>query len=250
MLRLLHPEPFTSGRGIAMNKTRQLMSLCIVFCLVTIMLGQSGQPPGITRDEEFLQRQVSITLTGQEGTIESAFMRVMADAKAPGGIVTVSRCNEEAKYRFGENTTSLREALDAIVYSDPTNKWENKNGVVNLIPVSNMPALLELRIAEFHVENAKTVLHALDHLLKLPEVRQRIAQLHLEELSREPGLTDLKRPGFITPDPPGLNVHCRKTTFRGVLNAIARAHGSAIWSYTERHCSGGRDEIRLDFLSR
>ena len=214
-----------------------------------ITFGQSIQTANSARDDQSLERQVQIILPGQGSTIWSAFSQVMLQAHAPGGIATIARCDEEAKYQFGENRTSLREALDAIVYSDPANRWENKDGIVNLIPVNHMPALLELRIAEFQVENAKTVLHALEHLLRLPEVQKRIAQLNLEELSREPGLTDLKRPGSITPEPVGLNVHCKKTTLRGVLNSIALAHGSAVWSYTERHCDG-RNMFRIDFVVR
>jgi hypothetical protein len=121
---------------------------------------------------------------------------------------------------------------------------------VNLIPAYKLPELLNLRIAEFKVENASTVLDALEQLLKLPEVQERIAQLHLEELRKEPGLVDLKRPGSIPDAPkPGLNIHCKKSTLRGVLNAIARAHGASIWAYTERYCEG-KHGFSIGFMMR
>jgi hypothetical protein len=232
-----------------MYQMKQLMLFCAISCLVAITFGQAGHPANSLGAERFLARQGPIVLPEQKSTTMLAFMRAMLQARAPGGIATVSTCGEEPKYDFGEARNSLPEALDTIVHHDPTNRWENKEGVVNLIPAHHIPALLELPVAEFRVKNAKSVIEALDHLLKLPEVQRSKAQFHLEELNSEPGLTDLKRSDSLTPEPPGLNVHCRNTTLRGVLNAIALAHGYAVWSYTERHC-GGRDEFRIDFVIR
>jgi hypothetical protein len=99
------------------------------------------------------------------------------------------------------------------------------------------------------VQDARTVVEALYQLMALPEVRDRVAQLHLEELSRHIGLSDLKRPGSPIEDKPALNLNRRNVTLRVALNAIASAHGYAVWAYTERHCNG-RDQFRIDFLVR
>lgn len=221
-----------------------------VICLqVTIALGQAGHSSRSAEWEELLDRQVSIPLLGNE-RIGSAFMNALIHVQAPGGIVNVLNCGPEVRHKFPGGSLSLREALNTIVSADPANRWEVKDGVVNLIPVYKLPELLNLRIAEFNAENASTVLEALEQLLKLPEVQERIAQLHLEELRKEPGLVDLKRPGSIPDKPkPGLNIHCKKSTLRGVLNSIARAHGSAIWDYTEQYCDG-RHGFSIGFMMR
>lgn len=59
-----------------------------------------------------------------------------------------------------------------------------------------------------------------------------------------------RRPGSKSDDEDQeLRVQCKNVTLRELLNAIVRAHGYAVWAYSERHCAG-RSEFRLDFIAR
>jgi hypothetical protein len=219
----------------------------MLFFVLCGALAQSAQVANGTSEGELLNRQVSIFLPGQDGSIEAAFGAALLRARVPGGVASVSGCAGEITYEFPGRETSLRDALDKIVSTSRSARWQIDSGVVNLVPVKDMPALLDLPVVKFSLERVKTPREALLYLFDLPEVRERIAQLHLQELTANLGLSDLQRPG----SPPAIvsefRVHCENTTLRGALNAIARAHGFAVWSYTERHC-GGRNEFRMEFL--
>jgi hypothetical protein len=226
---------------------RELIFFCMILLPMTIALGQQG-PSSQKGRPEILSRQVTMPNSAPE-TIQSAFSQILVDAHAAGGIVNSSSCLRAQEHDFGGAKTSLDNALDMIVASEPENKWLIADGVVNLVPAGDLPGLLNVPISYFKIKNARTVLEALDQLMAVPEVGERVAQLHLEELSRHVGLSDLKRPGTVAEDRPALNLSRRNVTLCGALNAIASAHGSAVWAYTERHCNG-RDQFSLDFLVR
>jgi hypothetical protein len=230
-----------------MTTVRILIHLCMILLPVTFALGHQDPSPYKQSRGEILARQVM--MPGAPETIQSAFTYMLVDAHLAGGIVTISSCQRDQEHDFGGAKTSLGNALDMIVASEPENKWLITGGVVNLVPAGDLPPLLNAPISDFKVQDARTVVEALDQLMALPEVRDRIAQLHLEELSRHIGLSDLKRPGSTVEDKPTLNLNQRNVTLRGALNAIASAHGYAVWAYTERHCNG-RDQFRMDFLVR
>lgn len=230
-----------------MKVIRIVVAFGILCMVVTIQV--TGQSDADARLEELLARQVSIPLERHE-TVTTAFMNVLVRAGAPGGIVTVSDCSEDVRYGFPVGANSLRETLTMISSVDPTKHWQVKDGVINLLPADEIPDLLSVRIAEFDLEDTRAPLYALDRLLNLPEVRDAIAQLHLEQLRIGIGLVDLKKPGSTQDEAqPLFSVHCKGSTFRGVLNGIARAHGYAVWAYDERHCNG-KDQFKVDFIVR
>jgi len=62
----------------------------------------------------------------------------------------VTGCQDESvKQVLGLSGLSLRDALDAIVRAAPLYRWQLNDGVVNLLPSSGVPALLNIGIAEF-----------------------------------------------------------------------------------------------------
>jgi len=232
-----------------MKLIRNLTAFIMIVTLAAITFGQSGQIPNSAVPQEILGRQVRMTYPDRV-TITYAFMRVLSDARVPGGLVTVSNCGEEVEHTLTPAGSSLRDVLDSIVSVAPLSRWQLEDGVVNLVPVKGEPPLLNLRLAEFNVKNATTVFDALNRLLTLPDVQKRMAELHVSEVRTEVGLTNLKQPGSGTnEDRQGFTVHCKSATVREALNAIVRAHGYAVWAYRERHCNG-RADYRIDFLAR
>lgn len=180
-----------------MKAIRILVLLSILCRLMTISI--TGQSNADLRLEELLARQVSIPLVGDK-TVTTAFKNVSVRARAPGGIATVSDCSEEVRYKFPGGSSSLRDALNAISSADPTMHWQINDGVVNLMSAEE-PVLLSVHIAEFDLEDVRAPLYALERLLSRPEVREAIAQLHLEQLRTDLGLADLKRSGVPQDEP-------------------------------------------------
>lgn len=223
-----------------------LLIAVVLYASAFVRLSQASRGP---QHEDYLTQKVDISLPNSV-TVTYAFLTVLSAKRIPGGIVTISNCDEEPKHLLTQRSTSLRGALDSIASLDSLNRWQLEDGVVNLLPIHPEPPLLNLRILSFHTKNATTLFDALGQLLKLRVVRKRMAELNVSEIKTEPGLADLKRPGSKSDEEDQeLRVQCKNATLREALNAIVRAHGYAVWAYSERHCDG-RSEVRIDFIAR
>jgi hypothetical protein len=227
-----------------MKRTNNLIAAIVIGILVPSIFGQNDQDVKSDSLREILIEHRVVKSDLEHRTVTNAFSGSLSRAKVPGGIVTVSSCpGEEVKHTYPglPSPLTLREALDAIVVADPRYRWQVEDGIINLMPVRGEPELLDTRIAEFYLENAVSVLAALSRLLELPEVRQRRIELGLK--------SGLQFGGLQSPNPRRLTVHLQDVTLREALNAIARAHGYGVWSYTEFHCNG-RNEFSIEFLVR
>lgn len=169
----------------------------------------------------------------QEETVEGAFISCLGRARLPGGIVRVLGCEDRltpGKVALPEGT--VRDGLEAIVHISPSYRWQAGDGVVNLLPTREQPALLDVRIALLRVDKAPSVRSAVATLVALPEVRSALVRLELVE-----GVRILHGPISLEPEPP-FSVDCRNVTVRGALNEIVRREGRAVWEYKEAHCDG------------
>lgn len=89
--------------------------------------------------------------------------------------------------------------------------------------------------------SSKSTNFAIECLLALPEVRKAATELKLEQGLKLGGLSS---PGQ---EEVTLRLHRKNVTLREALNAIARAHGSAVWQYSEWHCDG-EPRFAIEFL--
>ena len=221
-----------------MNASKTLATFVIFGTLITATSGQTVGREESTLANDVLERRV----VGDEAeylTTKHAFSSSLWLTRAPGGMVEISGCYDDSlQQRWRPLGLSLREVLDEIVAADPRCRWEKRDGVINLVPVAREPALLNVRIKVFDVENASTAETALGQLLKLPAVQEGMNRLHLRA-----GLNIIIGP---IPRPTQFSVHCKDATLRQVLNAIALAHGRAVWDYVETHCNG-HDEVIVRF---
>ena len=173
-------------------------------------------------------------------TVRDAFLRVLSRSKAPGGVALESNCatqNDGAP--IDDASSSLEESLNHIVKRVPHYRWESDRGAINLLPVTGEPEPLRIRIKEFRAHNATSLELALEQLLALPEVRAHATGRLINQGFRFGGLS--------SPREQPVRIYSRDTTLREALNSIARAHGHAVWVYTERHCDG-QHSISIDFL--
>jgi hypothetical protein len=222
-----------------MTGRNAIAALIAAIMLSFVIAGQAPDASKGPPSERTLARPVP--WVGPEAlTTTEAFSRALHFAGAAGGVVRTIGCEPEPASRAVEfGGLPLREVLDSIVSADPSYRWETDNDAINLIPISGEPELLKLHINRFKAENVISAQVALDQLLALPEASNRMAELRLSR-----GLQLLVIPS--APNQPTFSVHCRNTTLRSTLNAIASAKGHAVWSYTERHCKG-INEVGITF---
>jgi hypothetical protein len=211
---------------------------------VSAIVGQNSKQSAL---DEIKGRQVrGINLN--RVTTMNALTSALSAAHVPGGVATITACELET-YNLAPVGSTLGDVLDAIVVANPQSRWFNDDGVVNLVPSSNEPTLLDAKIANFHGNYGKTQDDMLQKLLAMTEVKEAATRLQLSEGFTEIGLRPLSRPGFEpAEEAKGYALHLHNTTLREVLNALVRAHGSAVWSYQERRC-GGPKEFSLTFLA-
>lgn len=181
-------------------------------------------------------------------TTTNALTTVLSAAHLPGGIVVRSDCNEDSKYSFNLSGVKLKDSLNIIVSTNPQYKRSADRGVVNLVPDTGVPPLLESRIAELNVQNAATLNEALYKLLSMPDVQQHIAVLRLTPGLTRLGLSDLQRPSSSSErSSKNRTIKRTKITVREALNAIATEFGQGVWEYRERNC-GGQTQFQVQFL--
>lgn len=229
-----------------MKKKILIVSIAIITAVSLAALGQSGLTT--ERSAVFLNRQVSIA-RNKSATSAAFFKAALISAKTSGGIAALPTCNSPVLYPLAPADASLRGALDAIVAAEPQYKWVVEDDVINVLPRNQDLAFLDIRIAKVKIENAKTVHEALEQLLASPELQKGVARLNSGSRLYRGGL------GYFdssdedkSENPLRISISAENITVREALNDIARAHGSAIWSYTEHHC--GKDAFSLDFLVR
>jgi len=178
----------------------------------------------------------------------SAFAKALNAAGTPGGIATITGCDQEATYIFPWSGPSLPAQLNGIVSTDPRYVWRFRRGVVDISPRGGDPALLGLRIREAKVMAARSLSDAVNQLLAIPAVQNRMTELHLSSGPTRTGIGDIKRPDSIGGNEGRrYSLSLRNVTVREALNAIVRAHGKAVWLYLERRCHGSA-EFQIQFL--
>jgi hypothetical protein len=227
-----------------MNMKRKIILTIFLlgWCLNT-SIAQKAPPQSahqdLTSTSARLEKRVK-TYEEQSLSTTDAFYLFLNNTGVPGGLVRTMECKDDAKkHNIAILNDPMRQLLDALVTQDPNYKCEYANGTVNLLLVSYEPALLNIEIKEFHVENITSAQSAVSILLSTPEVKQA-----MEALNLKPGLTLIVEPVSLRPK--SFNVECKNMTLREVLNAIAKAQGNGIWEYIEAHCEG-RQEVVIRF---
>ncbi|MGH9967655.1 MAG: hypothetical protein ACREBG_07445 [Pyrinomonadaceae bacterium] len=224
-----------------MKRRNRLFVSIVISMLVPIVFGQSSLITNETSQGP-VQSTQSAETDSYHVTTREAFWKALIAARVPGGIVWKRNCgNEEVKGQPAPSGSSLRATLNQIVKADPQYAWYRENGAINLLPTNGEPDLLKVRIREFRIGKVPNLNFALERLLALPEVTKTAAELKLNQGLRLGGLSS---PGQ---DQVTLRLYRKNVTLREALNAIACAHGSAVWQYSEWHCDG-KTEFAIEFL--
>lgn len=182
-------------------------------------------------------------------TTPDILAQALINAGVPGGIAVRSHCGRfESRFLSPTNAT-LRGVLDAVVAAEPEYSWNVDEGVVNFVPRDNEPLLLKSMVSRLEVRDAEPN-EALFQLLALPEV-DKVARVELGLHSVTGGPYPFMMDGS-KPERKRLSLSLTNVTVREALNAIARAHGSAVWILVKQEdcgLSNGRKFFNLHFIS-
>jgi hypothetical protein len=132
--------------------------------------------------------------------------------------------------------------MASLTKRDPRYQWQNNSGVVNLLPRAGEPEFLKVRLRQYTVNADLT--EALKQLMALPEIRGEAARLGLERNTLSLGGLSPGNHG-----PSQISLTLSNVSLHEALNALVRAHGSAIWGYREYRCNGV-NQFSIEFLSR
>jgi hypothetical protein len=227
-----------------MQKAKFLTVLIAITISISGAVGQDSQ--GLSADE-IKGRPVGGIKLDHVSTI-NALTRALSSAQVPGGVATITTCVADKSHDLAPLGPALGDALDAIVIADPQYRWYIDQGAVNLVPSNNEPTLLDVVIPDFKVDQAKTIEGIVIKLLAILEVKEGITRLQLTPGSSGGGITSLARPGFVGKEEnKGFTLHLQNITLQAALNAVARTHGSAVWSYQEKRCNALK-EFSIQFL--
>lgn len=223
-----------------------IVKSCILFIAIAVSTTVSQTPSQLSSDQA-LRREIK-ALDLSQVTAINALTRTLNAAHRPGGIATLTYCANDENLNLRPLGPTLRDALDSIVVAYPEYRWYVDQGAINLVASNNELTLLDIVIADFKVDRGETMDEILRKLLATPEVKEGAARLRLSEGFTEIGIRSLERPGSsASGENKGFALHLRNTTVLETLNDIARAHGSAVWSYQEKRCHGPK-EFSIRFL--
>jgi hypothetical protein len=186
------------------------------------------------------QQKLDTATSPEKQHARDVFVNALSAAGLPGGIVWRVICDvDKPQIQADLSSLQLEEKLNLITSSFPQYRWQNEQEAINLTLKSGYPALLQTRLSNYQIENAPSANAALEVLLNLPEIKEASSQLGLKESFGFLGLSSPKKRN--------ITLSLNKVTVYEALNAIARAHGRAIWNYTEWECNG-KKEYSIKFI--
>jgi hypothetical protein len=208
-----------------------------------LMIATASHPSQIVKQSDNLLNRQTKGANLENVMVGQAFVNALVNVGAPGGVATVYDCNGQKTYVFLPRDPSLRGVLDSIVSTDPRYTWEVKDDVINVLPRNGLPPFFAVRISKFEIFQVATPNEALFKLLAIPEVRQ--AHLKLGRHAFQGGIY-VFCPGCPPKETKKISVNLKDVTVREALNAISRAHGTAVWKFSQSECSGLKS-FSLDF---
>lgn len=210
------------------------------FILSILLLSGNGN--------SFLSAKVTTSASGLEFSQEletlharSAFVNALSTERLPGGMVWQVNCGGDTpRIKADLSTLQMDEKLNLIISAFPQYRLRKENGVINLTLETGYPTLLRTKLSSYQVESAPTATIALGKLLSLPEFKEAASRLGLKPALSFGGLSSLRDEK--------ITLSLKNVTVYEALNAIARAHGRAIWNYTEFVECDGKKEYSIEFI--
>jgi hypothetical protein len=205
------------------NRSRVFSNcLLVVFTCGLSFYGQANNPAEAGINVRVQSFEVSGT------TVGDALSRLANDYQVPIGFQAIgqSRPKQPELRRISVANGTVRDVLDAITAAAPDYRWQEVDGVINVLPREPQDSLLDVLISTIDF-GGQGPDEAVAHLLKAPEVE--LWFQHNDKRQRSfstlPGDT---RVHTVVQLPPLRNI-----TVRTALNDFVKAGGSKFWSYFE-----------------
>jgi hypothetical protein len=186
----------------------------------------------VNSSDNILDKQVK-AVNLEQVTAGQAALNTLLGANMAGGVAEVQDCSGQTSYTFTPVESSLRGILDSIVSLAPQYRWEIKDNVINFIPRDDELQFLAVHISKLDINQVGSPNEALTQLLATPEVQN--AQRNLGPRSVQGGTYPFC-PQCPAKEIKKFSVSLKNVTVREALNAIASAHGSAVWWLSQAQC--------------
>ena len=201
--------------------------LLMFFALIlftNLIFAQIHKPPKIVADIPVLDRKL-VEEDLNSGDVSTTVMKSFVRTFTMGGFAKVFTEGEEQTYSFKPKSLSLKDVLDSIVEAEPLYKWNEENGIINILPKDSY-SILETRIANFYLKDA-TKEEMIQALQDQPEFQSAIRKEGVE-------VNNFKCCGGLCSMEPQRNtIYMANSTVREILNEIVRLNGRSVWRYRE-----------------
>jgi hypothetical protein len=210
----------------------------LIGCTFALTLASRPQLPAIADDSQILNTPRFDQDADWNEPPNLVYGEIFGGTGTPGGVVQSEGCSGALPVHFmAKKGMTIGQALDAFTASNPDYEWQLDSGVVNLLRRTGSN-LLDATVRSFHLSTTdQKIGSAYDYLLRLPEVRQRAAELKLKPgiMTGGPGVAD-EHPELRQPKPIVLNL--KEVSLRQALNSVVRVQMHTVWIYDERVCNG------------
>ncbi len=218
---------------------------------VALLVGipQLASSQKVTNSSDILNRPTG-GVQLRNPTTTDILAQALINAGVPGGIAVRSYCGGFESRFLNVTDATLRGVLDAVVSAEPEYSWNVDEGVVNFVPRDNEPLLLRTTVSRLEVREVEPN-EALFQLLALPEV-DKVARAELGLHTVTGGPYAFMMDGSKS-ERKKVSLSLTNVTVREALNAIGRAHGSAVWILVKQDdcgLSNGRKFFDLHFISK
>ncbi|MGJ5819414.1 hypothetical protein [Paludibaculum fermentans] len=191
-------------------------------------------------------------LTGYHSEQPSAFEAIsilLRVAEVPSGFAALRTCEADIPVAIQVPAgMELQAALNEVLaLTGAAYREEERNGVVNVLPLSGTPALLNVRIEKLTIKDPSNLTLSLSQMEETPAFHQTLLAMGASMWASFVSVSSLRQPG--DPEPPKSQpLEIRDMPVIDVLNLLALRHGQAVWLYRENRCTGRRLHISLTFI--
>jgi len=173
----------------------------------------------------------------KSGPLAEAYDLFLLAARRPGGAVFTHGCEAPAQTLVSmPSTYSLANALDLLTAIYTTHNWAVRDGVIDLLPKENLPAILNAPIERFAWDTNETPGRSVGRLFDLSNVERRLIELGIGRELVTLGLQQAPRVFGAPQAPTGREWKVENVTLLTALNRIVASYGNARWVYEERNC--------------
>ena len=197
----------------------------LMVCSALLLASYSPVAHGQTVEPDITDQSITLHLTN--ATLLYAISTLCVDHRVPVGLEIAPGERNEATLNIDAQQARLRDILDQITAQEPAYKWEVRDGVINLVPVSErdkfFEKLLNTPVNLFAPAKGLTKFEIRDAILDLPEVKEQLTASKISASHR----SYFNRPSIYSN--PDVDLNISNTDVRGVLNKVIKDSEHKLW---------------------